>query len=499
LWADGAQKPKFTDFEHRPTANGSCAVDLEQVLRKMKIPLLVLYLLVPLFAKAATPLSQHLTLEECISIALTKHQSLQVSEAAILMAEAQYQQAMSAYWPQLSLDVDATRADQDRTISVQDEIVLTRELSSALSSIAARPIKSIPYVTLGKLVDRDLLTASINLTYPIFTGGKRAALVNQAKKAIEIAEQGRRKSKLAIIRDVKRFYYGAQFALQMEQLASNTLERFSVIDELTERLYQNDSLKVKKTDYLRTKTTTALTRAMLHEAQYARELAHQALANAMGLDWTNQLTLAADTQPLQLNEDLQTLVDNAHKFNPDIQQLSLAVFAVGEKINEARSGYYPVLGFHAAAHKIWSDFDTGLINSDNREGWTIGVKLKWNLFDGFNTSGKVDHAKASLRKLESQKVLLNQATALQIKQQFLRLKSASKQIKDHLNATDYASQNRKLHIRAYREELVDTKDVLESQVIEAYSQGLLYRSRHYLNMALISLEYLVGKNIQELD
>ncbi len=36
LWADGAQKPEFTgvneDFEHRPTANGRCAVDLEQVL-----------------------------------------------------------------------------------------------------------------------------------------------------------------------------------------------------------------------------------------------------------------------------------------------------------------------------------------------------------------------------------------------------------------------------------------------------------------------------------
>jgi hypothetical protein len=36
LWADGTEKPEFTgvneDFEYRPTANGSCAVDLEQVL-----------------------------------------------------------------------------------------------------------------------------------------------------------------------------------------------------------------------------------------------------------------------------------------------------------------------------------------------------------------------------------------------------------------------------------------------------------------------------------
>ena len=235
---------------------------------------------------------------------------------------------------------------------------------------------------------------------------------------------------------------------------------------------------------------------MLHEAQYARELAHQALANAMGLVWTNQLNLATDEQPLQLNESLQILVDNAHKFNPDIQQLSLAVYTSGDKITEARSGYYPVLGFQATAHKIWSDFDSGVINSDNREGWTIGLEMRWNLFDGFRTSGKVDHAKAELRQLESQRILLNQAMALQIKQQFLRLKSASKQIEDTLEATNYARQNRKLHIRAYREELVETKDMIESQIVEAFSQGSFYRSRHNLNMALVALEYLVGRNIQ---
>jgi outer membrane protein TolC len=463
----------------------------------MKIRIFVLSVLFPFVTQAAK--LSHLTLEECISTALTKHQSLQVSDAAVLMAEAQYQQAMSAYWPQLSIDVGANRADQDRTFSLQGSVKLPEELSGAITSIGAKPVKSLPFDMDVKILDRDLLTASINLTYPIFTGGKRSAVANQAEKAIEIAGQGQRKSKLDIIRDVKRFYYGSQFARQMEQLASDTLERFVVIEELTERLYQNGSLKVKKTDYLRTKTTTALTRAMLHEAQYARELAHQALANAMGLDWTDQVALADDVQPLQLSEDLQILVNNAHKFNPDIQQLSIAVLAAGDKITEARSGYYPVLGFHAAGHKVWSDFDGGLTNSDNREGWTIGVKLKWNLFDGFRTSGKVDHAKAALRKLESQKVLLNQATALQIKQQFLRLKSASKQIEDNSNAANYARQNRELHIRAYREKLVETKDVIESQVIETFSQGSLYRAHHSLNMALISLEYFVGRNIQDID
>jgi outer membrane protein TolC len=441
----------------------------------------------------------NLTLEECIRIALQKHQSLQVSEANVLMAEAQYQQAMSAYWPQLNVDVNASRADQARTFTFQGAVELPPQLSGALAQLGAQPVKSLPINMEIKLFDRDLLTASVNLTYPVFTGGKRGALVGQANKGIQIAEQGHRKSKLEIIRDVKRFYHGAQFALKMEQLGKDTLARFEILEELTERLYQHGSLKVKKTDYLRIKTTTAITRSMLHEAEYARQLAHEALSNAMGLQWDTKLSLTRADQPQKMSDDLQSLITAAKDFNPDVQQLSLAVQAVEYKIMEARSGYFPVVGFQASAHKLWNDFDGGLVNETNREGWTIGVGLQWSLFDGFRTAGKVDHAKASRRKIESQQILLDQGMALQIKQQFLRLQSASKQIDDTLEAFNYASENRKLHVRAYQEDMVETKDVIEAQIIETFAHGAQLRSRHTMDLALTLLEFLVGENIQELQ
>ncbi|MGR9116563.1 MAG: TolC family protein [Gammaproteobacteria bacterium] len=471
---------------------------------KLKPTLIICSIFLPLLAaqvRAETVKTSQLTLQDCIEIALRRNQSLQVSEASVTMAEAQYQQAMSAYWPRLSADVNAQRADQDRTFSVRGEAKLPPELGGGLAQAAglAKPIESIPMNFDVKLYDRDLLTASINLTYPIFTGGKRSALVGQAEKGVKMAEVGQRKSHLEVIRDVKKYYYGAQFALEMEQLASDTLERFKALEDLTERLYQHGSMRVKKTDYLRTKTTTAMTRSILHEATYARELAHQALSNAMGLDWQAELSLAKDEPPVQLDEDLTALVTTAQSFNPDIQQLNLAVQAVGDQIDEARSGYFPVIGFQASAYKLWNEFDAGLINSDNREGWTIGIGLQWNLFDGFQTSGKVKQAKARQRQLESQKILLDQGMALQVKQQFLRLRSASLQIKDTLEAYGYAHENRKLHVRAYQEELVDTKDVIESQIVETFTQGAHYRSKHALEMALTSLEFLVGQNIQTLN
>ncbi|MDP2179591.1 TolC family protein [Methylicorpusculum sp.] len=438
----------------------------------------------------AEPLkTENLTLQDCIEIALQRNQQMQISGASIAMAEAQYQQAMSAYWPRISADVNAQRADEDRTFSGKSTVNVPTQMG---------PV-SIPFDLDVKLFDRDMLTTSVNLTYPIFTGGRRGAIVDQAEKGLAIAEIGERKTRLEVIRDVKKYYYGALFALDMEQLASDTLERFQVLEELTERLFQHGSLKVKKTDYLRTKTSTAITRSLLHEANYSRELAHEALTNAMGLDWNSKVTLAKDDQPLHLNEELQTLISSAHDFNPDIQQLKLAVQVTEDKITEARSGYFPVIGFQASAYKLWNDFDGGLVNSANREGWTIGVGLQWNLFDGFQTSGKVDYAKAQRRQLESQQILLDQAMALQVKQQFLRLRSAGKQMEDTREASGYAKENRELHVRAYQEEMVETKDVIESEIVETFTQSSQYRSRHELEMALVSLEFLIGQNIQSLN
>ncbi|MCF6252591.1 MAG: TolC family protein [Methylococcaceae bacterium] len=441
------------------------------------------------------------TLDDCIAIALQKHQSLKVSDAQVAMAEALYQQAMSAYWPRLAAKVSADRADEDRTFNVEGSFSLPQNLANGLGLIpgVGGPVNSLPLDLKIKLYDRDLVRASINLTYPVFSGFKRPAIVGQAEKGVQIAEQGRRKTSLEVVRDVKKYYYAAQFALQMEQLAADTLERFKVLEDLTERLYQNGSLKVKKTDYLRTKTITALNRSMLNEAVYARELAHEALGNAMGQAWDAQYHLAESQKPVAITTELQELIDAANHFNPELQQLSLAVQLAEHRITEAQSGYYPMIGVQARAYKLWNGFDGGLINDDNRDGWNIGVGMQWDLFSGFETAGKVNHAKAQQRQIKSQRVLLDEGMALQIKQQFLRIRSSGKQIKNTESAYGSARENRQLHIRAYRQEMVETKDVIQAQLVEGFAKSAYYRSRYALEIALTSLEYLIGRNIEHLS
>ena len=309
---------------------------------------------------------QKLSLDDCIHIAMEKHQSLGISDATLEMAEAQYQQAMSAYWPQIAAQSNARRADQDTTFALQGQFYLPAAVGNALAATANNPqiaqalqqglAKPIPINMDIKLLDRDLVTSSVNLTYPLFTGMKREAIADQAEKGVKVAEEGRRKTTLEIIRDVKKYYHAAQFAIRMEQLADDTLERFKTLEELTDRLYRHGSMKVKKTDYLRAKTTTAITRTLRSEARYAREIAHEALGNAMGQEWSANYGLADAREEPPISAELKQLIESAQTFNPELQQLKLAVQISEDQITEARSGYFPMIAFQAEAHNTLTDY-----------------------------------------------------------------------------------------------------------------------------------------------
>lgn len=438
----------------------------------------------------------NLTLEQATEMALKNHASLKVSKASLDMAEAQYRQAMAAFRPRVGLTTGFERADQDRTFSFAGSVALDMGALTGATLPGVGPVTNLPLDMEVKMFDRDVTTAALNLTYPLYTGGKKEALTGMARAGVEIAREGQRKSALDVVRDVNRYYNGAQFARQMAQLSNDTLARFEVLDELTERLFQNTSLKVKKTDYLRSKTTTALVRSMALEGQYAATLSQDALANAMGLPLGTRLELAPPVMPTDFDANLEALIRDAMAFNPDKQTLELAHQVAVHKVDDAKSGYLPVIGLQASVHQFWNSYKSGLINDVNRQGWTIGVGLKWDLFDSGLTKASVDAAQAAKIRLEAQRELFDNGLALQIKDDVMRIQRSRAQVKDNAKASELAQENRKLNARAYEEEMVETKDVIEAQLIESFAAASHFRAIHELQGARADLEHRVGKALK---
>ena len=433
-------------------------------------------------------------LEECLNIALENNRQRRVSQSAIEIAEAQHKQALSAYWPQLKLEVSATRMDEDMNFIFPQE-TSTYGIDMGLGPMSATvtvPEKDV------KLMNRDTMLSSLSLTYPIYTGGKRTAISDQAKIGAEVAKESARRTDLQVIYDIKRMYYGVVLAKKLRDLGRDTLDRLNVTLELTEHLYKTGSGTVKKTDYLRNKVMVSTIRSMLELLTSNEELAKAALINSMGLDWRTHIELAeTEIQYSPYNGDLAKLVSDAYEFSPDWSKLRLGLKAAEARIKEAQSSNFPMIALTGKLNHIGNSYDKGLMTSENRDSWMVGIGIEFPLFTGFRTKNEIREARARLDKLKHQKILLQEGIALQVKDAFLQIGRAKGQVIATKDSLEAALENRELNIRAYQDELVETRDVIEAQLLESYINGQHLKARHDHMVSRARLDFIIGNELEK--
>jgi outer membrane protein TolC len=348
-------------------------------------------------------------------------------------------------------------------------------------------------------MDRRNFTASLNATLPIYTGGQVGALVRQAEQGVKAAQEEARRTDLQVAYDTTRYYYGAVLARELVQIGRDALTRMQVTLDLTENLYTKGSGKVKKTDFLRNKTVVEWLRTAVTSLEGNEQLAKAALTNAMGLEWQNPVEPAAEPLPFIASKaELPDLVSGAYQFNPDWARLDAGLVAAEAKIDEANSGHLPKVGLFGTLTGIVNSYDKGIVTPDNKNSWVVGIGMELPLFNGLRTTGEVREARARLEKLKQQQFLLKEGIALQVKHIFIQLTTAQQQKVSSEAAAASSEENRSLHERAYQEELVETKDVIEAQLMESLMKAN-YQKTLYDNLdARANMDFIVGRQITEI-
>lgn len=435
------------------------------------------------------------SLEDCLKIALERNQWRPASQQAIEIAKAQYKQAKSSLWPKLNFKSTFMHMDDDPYFQYPSQsFMLTLPTAGGMFSI---PI-SLPDFEI-KLMDKTVILNSLNVTFPLFTSGLRPAILKQAKAGVEAAKQASRRTDLQVIYDVKKYYYACVLAKKLHKVASDALARLEVTLELTENLYKKGSGRVKKTDYLRNKIVVEGLRSLLAMVKSNVDLARSALVNTMGLEWNSPLDVSETEIPYNPHTiDLGLLVSNTYEFSPDWARLHAGLTAAEAKVSEAKSGYFPKLGLVGSLNYIVNSYDGGIVTPSMKKNWMIGVGLEVPIFNGFMNSGKVGEAKARLAKLEKEKILLREGLALQVKHLFLQLKRAKDQQDASKAAMEAAEQNRDLNVRAYQDELVETQDVIESQLMESFMIAQYQKILYDHIEAQAHLDFVIGEEVQKL-
>lgn len=464
-----------------------------------------------------------LSLDECLAMALQNNHRRPASQFAVAVAEAQHQQALSGYWPQLKLQAGYQRMDEapnflfPATVMGVPAQTITTPASTAMITVPAGVLGptavqlpvSVPSQTITtsaqafpvpaqdvKLMNPDSFTGSINLTWLLYDGGMRKGLNQQASGYVEAMKQEARRTDLEIADSVRRMYYGSILARQLRQLGADTLARMEATLNLTETMYQGGGGKVTKADYLDNKVMVETIRALVTQLEKNEAMARAALANTAGLPWQNSVTPKDNEIPYTpLTSDLPALVGNAYEFSPDWKRLEAGLSAREGVVQTARSGHAPKLALTGNLHKWWNGYEAGIATDVNKEGWGVGIGIELPLFDGFLTRNKVAEARARLNQLKEQRFLLREGLGLQIKNLFLGLDAARKAHDATLAAMNAAIENRDLNIRAYQNELVETEKVIRAQLMEAMMCAQYYKNQYDHAAIQSQLSFVIGREI----
>jgi len=452
---------------------------------------------------AKVPAARVVTLGQCLEIARENNRSRTASRFSVEIAEAQLTQALSSYWPQLSAKASYLVMDQDpnfifpeTTVTIPSSTIVVSTPLGPLPMTVPAQSATVPEQNI-KLMSRETGLGSLNLVYPLYTGGLRKALTRRAESGLEAARQEVRRTDLQVVYDVKRFYYGAVLAKKLSGIAADSLGRMEVTLELTESMYKGGSTRVKKTDYLRNKAVVEALRSTFAFLKGNQALTLAALTNALGLAWDVEIDVADEAIPfLPYEADLKKLVGNAYSFSPDWARLEEGIKAAAAHVDEKKAGHLPQVALMGNLTHIENAYDKGMMTPRNKDSWSVGVGLELPLFNGFRTRGEIAEAKARLGMMKAQEILLREGIALQVKDVLIQMVRGQEQRLAMEAASKAAGESRDLNERAYQEDLVETKDVIEAQLVDSFMKASNEKTLYDHIEAQARLEFVIGREIE---
>jgi outer membrane protein TolC len=263
-------------------------------------------------------------------------------------------------------------------------------------------------------------------------------------------------------------------------------------------LYKEGSGKVTKADFLDNDVMVESMRSMVARLEKNEKMAQAALANTMGMTWSESATPADSEipfEPVPLN--MEELVGTSYKFSPDWGKLEAALRAAEGAVTTAKSEYYPKIALTGELHQWWNGgFSTGLSTAQNRTGWAVGAGLQVPIFNGFLTKNKIAEARARVNQLKQTQFLLKEGLGLQVKNAVMGIDAALKADRATYRAMKSAQDNRDLNTRAYESGLVETEKVIRSQLFEALMSAQHRVARYEYATLLSELNLIIGTEVQ---
>lgn len=353
-----------------------------------------------------------LTLDKSIELALENNYDLKIAALEKQKADEQVTEAFgSSVLPNIKGNVDYRRALK------RGEIIIETPFFTG----------SFPQGT------ENTMTLGVTLDQPLFTGAVFFA-TRIANVYSEISQKNYYATKAALIKDVKRAYYSYILAEKFLELSNITLQ--AAQDNLKDAQALYDAGIAPEYDFIRAKVQVQNILPEVQKAENSIELAENGLKLILGLNLDQQVeikdSLSFEEIPVEDYTDLSRELENS---NFTLQQLKLQIELQDKAASYEFSRHFPEL-------YLFGNWAAVAQENDPRSFWDwryknslyVGINLKVPIFNGWQTTSKVQQAEIDLLKAKEQYKKIDMTLKNQLEDVLLRIKETRYQI-DAYSAT----------------------------------------------------------------
>jgi len=411
-------------------------------------------------------------LAECIGIALENKKTLKSAELDVRFAEKEVFASYSGLLPTISFgtNIGKTYYPERKMVTIDFENI-------GLDTSTSNSSKS--------------MSTGLSLNQTLYDGGRSFNTVRQAKTNLEISKLNQRQTRIQVIQNVTRSYFGL---LQTQELFEVSEKNVNLSEQQVDLVQkQFDVGAVRKTDLLKAEVAKGQARVELLNRKTALENARRQLFNEMGMqDFGQSISATAEEwTDVQIPSSA-----NALKFlktkNPSLL-IQKSRIDIGElQVKMAKGMRLPTLG---ASMNYSANAGTGeaLIESA-KDDWVMGVNLSLNmpLYSGNRLSSSQQQAKLSYEKSENDYITYLNDLRVQVELLRKSLENYSEIIPINQSVVVAAEEDLKLVQERYSLGSATILEVLDAQVSLIRSNSTLINTIHDARIQEMNLSAILG-------
>jgi outer membrane protein len=404
-------------------------------------------------AVSAAEMVKALSLPESVDLALKQSVLIHAAREGVKGAEAQRKEAFTGFLPRFSTSYSYTRLNADPYVNSPGSSLT---LPAPIGTVTIPP-------SAHQAGTKDNYNWNVEVVQPIFAGGGIRANYEVNRKGAEIARFDEIATVHDIVLEVKIAYFNILKAGRILVVARQSFERLTAHRDMAQAFY--DVGAIPKNDLLHAEVELANGRQLLLRAENGVEMAKSKFNTLLRREINTVVEIEDILNDRPFEKPLDACIAAAQKNRPEIGSYVLRWEQAKSLVNVAQSEYFPSVSLVGNYAKYGDTPGVAGSPYKDQENWYVMAAAKWNFWEWGKTKNRVE---ASLsRESQAAAVLTNirDQITLEVKNAFLLLHEAAKQVRVAKKAIEQAEENFRINTERYREQVGTSTEVIDAQTL----------------------------------